>query len=131
MKIAGHTPPSIAEDLRMLGYDVAVGERGLKIRLPLMCRVTVAFHEEAIRLLPEFGLFSRTAATWVTSLMVVVLLIVVYRAEAGTLTQLGFGIVLLAIGALVWDVYRYVVTESAIMTVRYLLIARLSNRDDR
>ena len=108
----------------MLGYDVAVGERRLKIRLPLMCRVTVAFHEQAIRLLPEFGLFSRTAATWGTSTMVAILLIVVYTADAGTLMPLGFGIILLYMGALVWDVYRYVVTESAIMTVRYLLIAK-------
>ena len=108
----------------MLGYDVAVGERGLKIRLPLMCRVTVAFHEEAIRLLPEFGLVSRTATTWGTLLMGGILLIVIYTADAGTLTPLGFGIILLAMGALVWDVYRYVVTESAIMTVRCLLIAK-------
>ena len=125
MKIALDSARPIADDLRMLGYDTTVEGGRLSIRLSWACRVNVEFQDDAVRFSVRFGFVSRTALAWGDSLSWAVLFFfVVSRTEAGGDPQWGLGLIFLALGSAVWNVYRYIATESAINTVRYLILSR-------
>jgi hypothetical protein len=83
----------------------------------------VRTHEAGISLDPRFGLMSRTGATWSTAL-IVLLLWVAFRTAA--LNQLYLPAFAMLLGV-VWDVYRYILTEHAMDSVRQVYLATLSH----
>lgn len=122
MQASGESWASLARDLRALGYDAVDVAGCVRIHLPLTCSVTVEAGPDVPRLSPRFGPFERTTATWFTTggfvLMLAFYLLV---ARPGLL----LGLMLVAwLGELILDAYRYVLTESALGSIRSLLIAR-------
>ena len=111
---------SLSETLRTLGYRVDDYTLGFEVRLPLLCSVRVRTDGQNLDLDPRFGLVSRTAATWVTALIGLVLC---FSVRAAPPEQLYLP-ALAGLFAVVWDVYRYILTEHAMATVRqvYLVI---------
>jgi len=110
---------SLSETLRTLGYQVDEKTFGFEVRLPLLCSVRVRTEGQNLDLDPQFGLMSRTAATWATALIILVVCFVV-RGEPPDLLYLP---ALAGLFAVVWDVYRYVLTEHAMATIRQVYLA--------
>ncbi len=111
---------TLPETLRALGYRVDENTLGFEVRLPLLCSVRVRTEGQNLDLDPRFGLVSRTAATWGTALIIVVLCF--FSVRAAPLDQLYLS-ALTGLFAVVWDVYRYVLTEHAMATVRQVYLA--------
>lgn len=121
MRIPTDELVSLAQDLRVLGHDANEAGGRVRIRLPLYCSVTVELDGVGgIRCLPQFGFASRAAATWWTGLGIG-LPAAIFSLVDGSV---GIGLLVLWLGALAWDVYRYLLTESAISTARSLIIAK-------
>ena len=110
---------SLSETLRALGYRVDEKAHGFEVRLPLLCSVLVRTEGENLDLDPQFGLVSRTAATWVTALSILVVSFFVRSAPPDQLYLLA----LAWLCAVVWDVYRYILTEHAMATIRQVYLA--------
>ncbi len=115
---------SLSETLRTLGYRVDEKTVGFEVRLPLLCSVRVRTDGQNLDLDPQFGLMSRTAATWITALIILVGWFFVRAAPPDQLYLPA----LAGLFAVVWDVYRYVLTEHAMATVRQVYLAIRSPR---
>lgn len=125
MKIADETAGLIAKDLRGLGYKVVPNSQGCKIQLPLWCSVMIMVQQDSIRFLPKAGRASLNTSTWGSLLLLIVTFsIFSSNPEAASSNIFWSGIIFFSIVDLVWGVYSYILTESAISTVRTLLISK-------
>lgn len=122
MEFSDEVMSSVLEDLHALGYDATADGTGFRVRLGFGYGVRVRRRGSRVRFHPYFGLASRTVAMWITSLIVVSLFLAEWHGGPGWVE--GSAAVLLAVGIVANDVYRYVVTESAVVTIRYLLVSR-------
>jgi hypothetical protein len=126
VNLTDETVRAVGGDLRALGYDVAVDDRGLQIRLSFFCSVWVHVHDGGVKLRPMFGLVSRTSGNWMTIVGALLTLLFMFSYPTDS-HLLQWGCVFLAmVAALVFNVYRFVLTESAASCVRYLLVAKYS-----
>ena len=125
--------------LSRLGYNVEEVDSGFTVRLPLICSVRIFRRGDALVFEPRFGRARRSTATWLL-FFGTMLLWVVTLAYLATASLLGFPIVkhrvLLLVFALVgavfahiWDVYRYVITESFVSRAQALAESCLSRYD--
>jgi hypothetical protein len=116
---------SLSEALRALGYRVDEKAHGFEVRLPLLCSVLVRSQRgENLVLDPQFGLVSRSVATWATALIILVVGFFLRAAPPDQLYLAAVGMLF----AVVWDVYRYILTEHAMATVRQAYLAVQSPR---
>jgi hypothetical protein len=125
MKVADETAGLIVKDLRLLGYDVVPNSQGCKIKLPLWCSVMILFQQDSIRLLPKAGRSPLIASTWGSLLLLIVTFsIVTSNPEMASMSSVGSGIIFFSVIDLVWGVHSYILTESAMSTVRNLVISK-------
>jgi hypothetical protein len=125
-------PESLAADLRALSYDVEDIVGGVRVLLPLSCSVTIECERDRLRLVPRFGYFARRGSISVDSVTFVLsvglaVMAVTHGGTSAFAAEFAPGVALYAacsLVALLGDVARYVLTESAIAAVRSLLIIK-------
>ncbi len=116
---------SLSETLRALGYRVDEKAHGFEVRLPLLCSVLVRSPQgENLVVDPQFGFVSRSVATWGTALSILIVGFFLRTEPPEQLYLVSFGMLF----AVVWDVYRYILTEHAMATVRQVYLAVQSPR---
>ena len=107
----------LTEVLESLGYIVRRrGKESFDVVLPLWCSVRVQVTGGNLKLQPRFGLVSRTVGTWLNFLGALGALVSAWIL--GDRAFLAIGV--LVIASVVWDVYRYSMTEQAMSVVRYV-----------
>lgn len=100
-----------------LGYTVtATSDNSVKIKLPLFCSLQVIRRgDEDYNLIPYFGFFTRTAATWMT--LIIDLLFVASIVLTDSISKYDFAVLALLIMSMVWDIYRYILTEGTMTRI--------------
>ena len=122
--------------LSRLGYSVHEVGSGFAVRLPLICSVRIFPRGDALVFEPRFGRVRRSTATW-WMFFLTMLLWTVTLAYLFVTSRLGIPIVehrvlLLIFGLVaamfsyVWDVYRYLLTESFVTRAQSLADSCLS-----
>lgn len=118
---------SLPDTLREMGYRLEESSEGFEVRLPLFCSVRVRSEEGRISLDPRFGLVSRSAATWGMWSIALIVLLFWFAFERDSADQF-YVVVLMMFLAVIWDVYRYILTEHAMYSVRQVYLATRSHR---
>lgn len=116
---------AIGEMLRSVGYNVEEFPNGIRIKLPFFCSVRLISQNGDLVKKPYFGAISREYATYIviTLYSLCVVQYGIYLMVGGTdIVKLAYFIMVLAIlgGGLIWDVFRYFITERCLNDVEYV-----------
>ena len=118
------------QELCKLGYTVEDIASGISVRLPLFCSVRIYYDGKILRFEPRFGMISRSNATWLFFVLLSLNLFVVTCLTAYPFFSdslrffsdgLRFFIGVTIVWSVVWDVYRYILTENLITRAQYLV----------
>jgi hypothetical protein len=115
---------TFADVVESLGYRVSRYNDSFQILLPLWCSVRVGSARGGLTVEPRFGTISRTVATWLTVLVMLGIWLLSLQGTERDLLLYGILLIL----AVVWDVYRYILTEGAMSVVRHAYLSRERQR---
>jgi hypothetical protein len=113
---------SMLQSIQQLGYKVSGPDEGpLTVKLPLFCSLRVSrVRDGEYTITPFFGLGTRKSATrLLVGFLVLWFLLLLWGREIDQ--RRGLAILVMLVAAMVYDVYRYVLTEAAITRVWTLL----------
>jgi hypothetical protein len=117
---------NISAKLSQLGFTVQSADTRITIRLPLYCSVRISYEGQNLRMEPRFGYTHRSVESWIGfALFAVIWLGYRFTAMGSSITiasliWIGF----LLVFYIVWDINRYIITESAIAQIRQLINQR-------
>jgi hypothetical protein len=111
--------------IERLGYKVTGGDgEPLKVKLPLLCSLRVSANENGeYSITPYFGLVRRSTATWTLEVTFVLVFLIILWGDPDNPKLIATALVAMVMG-MVHDVYRYVLTEAAIIRIATSLIPR-------
>ena len=117
---------NISAKLSQLGFTIQSADARITIRLPLYCSVRISYEGQDLRIEPRFGYMHRSVESWIDfALFAVIWLGYRFTAMGSSITinsliWIGF----LLVFYIVWDINRYIITESAMAQIRQIINQR-------
>ena len=116
---------TLIKKLRLFGYNIEVFEKSIRVQLPLFCSVNIFEDGETLKADPRFGAMSRTNATLMNQVLLLISLVLISFFTDDNRLQYFFAVSMLFSGF--WDVYRYILTENFVSRFQSLLSGEQRN----
>ena len=104
----------VISNLDAFGYKRKGDGDFIVVKLPLFSSIRIIFSQESVSLEPRFGNVGRTSSSWTFMLAAVAVASLVSWIEMKS----GPVLMYIVLAGAVWDVYRYILTESMITRIQ-------------